>query len=127
KLPRFTLPDANGKPVTVGQRTDVPATLVMFLCNHCPFVKLVADELAQLTAEYIAKGVVVVGINSNDFEKYPDDSPEKMREEQELRNYRFPYLVDENQKIAHAFRAACTPDFFVFDRNESLVYRGQMD
>lgn len=127
KLPKFSLPDADGHVISTQGASDAPATLVMFLCNHCPFVKLVADEVAKLTAEYIAKGVAVFAINSNDFVKYPDDAPAKMRDEQKLRNYRFPYLVDETQKVAHAFRAACTPDFYVFDREQKLAYRGQMD
>jgi thiol-disulfide isomerase/thioredoxin len=103
------------------------ALVVMFICNHCPFVKHVRSELAKIALEYKAKNVAFVGINSNDAEKYPDDSPQKMREEAASARYSFPYLYDESQATAKAYRAACTPDFFVFDRNRRLAYRGQLD
>jgi thiol-disulfide isomerase/thioredoxin len=99
----------------------------MFMCNHCPYVKHVAPELARLARDYQAKGVAVVGINSNDVSKHPSDSPEQMVHESELREYTFPYLYDETQDVARAYKAACTPDFFVFDKNQKLVYRGQLD
>ena len=98
-----------------------------FICNHCPYVKHVADGLAALAEEYQRRGVAVVGINANDAAAYPDDSPAKMAEEVRLRGYTFPYLYDESQAVAKAYGAACTPDFFVFDSDRKLVYRGQMD
>ncbi len=125
--PAFRLPDANGNFVSIENAEDAPAILVIFLCNHCPFVIHVRYEIARLTAEYRAKGVVIFGINSNDAKKYPDDSPERMREEAARVGYTFPYLFDETQEVAKAYRAACTPDFFLFDRDRRLVYRGQMD
>ena len=96
-------------------------------CNHCPYVIHVADHLAQLGQEYMARGLAVVGINSNDVASYPADSPEQMVAEAEERGYVFPYLYDETQEVAQAYQAACTPDFFLFDKNKKLVYRGQLD
>ena len=104
-----------------------PALLVAFLCNHCPFVKHVADAFAELAREYQARGVAVVGISSNDVANYPADSPEQMVHEAEERGYTFAYLYDEAQEVAKAYQAACTPDFYVFDKDRELVYRGQMD
>lgn len=127
KAPDFRLPDPFGRVWSLADFDDKPALLVIFLCNHCPYVKHVADHLAKLTSEYIDKGVAVVGINSNDWQQYPEDSPEQMIAEIRARGYRFPYLIDETQEVAKAYRAACTPDFFVFDANRELVYRGQMD
>ena len=98
-----------------------------FICNHCPYVKHVAPTFARLAKEYQGQGVGVVAINANDCEHYPDDSPAKMKEEIAERGYTFPYLVDESQQVAKAYRAACTPDFFLFDADRKLVYRGQMD
>ena len=127
QAPEFSLPDAEGKTVSLGDFADAPALLVAFMCNHCPYVVHVADGLAKLAREYEARGVAVVGINSNDVATYPDDAPEKMAEEVKGRGYTFPYLYDETQQVAVAYRAACTPDFFVFDGQRRLVYRGQMD
>ena len=127
KAPDFSLVNVDGQTVSLADFADAPALLVMFICNHCPFVKHLADALAQFTAEYMAKGVAVVGINSNDAASYPADSPEQMVREAEERGYRFPYLYDETQEVAKAYRAACTPDFYVFDRDRNLVYRGQFD
>jgi len=127
KAPDFSLPDVSGKRVSLSDFADAPALLVVFMCNHCPYVKHVADGLARLAAEYQQRGVAVVGINSNDADAYPEDSPAKMAEEVKRRRYSFPYLYDENQAVAKAYRAACTPDFYVFDRQRKLVYRGQMD
>ena len=104
-----------------------PALLVMFICNHCPFVKHIAGELSKLGRDARVKGASVVAINSNDVQNYPDDSPTKMIEEAKVRGYTFPYLFDESQKVAKAYGAACTPDFFLFDRRRKLVYRGQLD
>jgi peroxiredoxin len=127
RAPDFNLPDPEGKSVALADFEGARALLVMFICNHCPFVKHIAAGLAALGREYQAKGVAVVAIMSNDIENYPDDAPEKMAEEITTRGYTFPYLLDETQEIAKAFRAACTPDFFVYDANHALVYRGQLD
>ncbi len=127
KAPDFSLPDAGGKRVSLADFADAPALLVIFMCNHCPYVKHVAAGLAALAKDYQQRGVAVVGINSNDVDSFPEDSPAKMAEEVKLRGYTFPYLYDETQAVAKAYRAACTPDFYVFDQQRKLVYRGQMD
>ncbi|MBW3534845.1 MAG: thioredoxin family protein [Gemmatimonadetes bacterium] len=105
----------------------IDGVLVTFLCNHCPFVKHVQEGLAAFAREYQEKGLAVVGISSNDAAAYPQDRPEAMKEEAERAGYTFPYLYDESQEVAKAYRAACTPDFFLFDRDLRLAYRGQMD
>jgi peroxiredoxin len=127
--PNFNLPDPSGKLVSLDDDDfkNAPALLVAFLCNHCPFVKHIQKQFAALAREYQARGVAVVAINSNDVESYPDDRPEKMAEESKQAGYTFPYLYDESQQVAKAYRAACTPDLYVFDRNRRLVYRGQFD
>ncbi len=125
--PQFSLPDPDGKIVSVSDFDGAPALVVIFMCNHCPFVKHVAPGLANLAREYQVKGVAVVGVNPNDVANYPDDSPQKMAEASKEYGYTFPYLLDESQEVAKAYRAACTPDFFVFDGDRQLVYRGQMD
>ncbi|MHC5024854.1 MAG: thioredoxin family protein [Planctomycetota bacterium] len=125
--PPFALPDPAGRVVRSDDFGDAPALLVMFICNHCPFVKHIREELARIGREYQARGVAVVAINANDVENYPDDSPEKMALEAEEAGYTFPYLYDESQTVAHAYHAACTPDFFLFDGDHRLVYRGQLD
>ena len=127
QAPDWSLPDTEGKRVSLRDFRDAPALLVMFICNHCPYVKHVRQELAKLCREYQAKGVAIVGINANDAETYPDDSPEHMKREKRAIGYTFPYLHDESQQVARSYRAACTPDFFLFDRERRLVYRGQMD
>lgn len=127
KAPDFSLPNVDGQTVSLSDFKDAPALLVIFMCNHCPYVKHVADSLASLAHEYQQRGVAVVGINSNDVSTHPADSPEQMIHEVEARGYSFPYLYDETQDVAKAYRAACTPDFYVFDKNQRLVYRGQMD
>jgi peroxiredoxin len=127
RAPDFSLPDADGKCVALNDFKDAKALLVIFMCNHCPYVKHVAYTLAKLAAEYQKKGVAVVGINANDVERYPADSPAMMKEEAKLVGYTFPYLMDESQAVAKAYRAACTPDFYVFDKDQKLVYRGRMD
>jgi peroxiredoxin len=127
KAPDFSLVNVDGRTVSLADVSNEPALLVIFMCNHCPFVKHLADALAQFSAEYMANGVAVVGINSNDVANYPADSPEQMVREAEERGYRFPYLYDATQEVAKAYRAACTPDFFLFDRDRRLVYRGQFD
>lgn len=125
--PQFSLPDPDGKIVSLSDFEGAPALVVIFMCNHCPFVKHVAPGLADLAREYQDKGVAVVGVNPNDIANYPDDSPQKMAEASKEYGYTFPYLLDESQAVAKAYRAACTPDFFVFDGDRELVYRGQMD
>ena len=125
--PEFRLPTPDGKIVSSADFAGAPALLVVFMCNHCPYVKHVQSKFTQLAKEYQARGVAIVGINSNDVENYPDDAPEKMAEEIRNAGYTFPYLYDESQAVAQAYRAACTPDFFLFDGNRRLVYRGQFD
>jgi peroxiredoxin len=127
KAPAFSLPNVDGRTVSLADFTGAKALLVVFMCNHCPYVIHVAPELAKLAAEYQAKGVAVVGINANDAASHPADSPEQMVHEVESRGYTFAYLYDETQEVAKAYHAACTPDFYVFDKNQQLVYRGQMD
>ena len=125
--PDFQLPDTTGKLVSAHDLRDAPALLVTFICNHCPFVKHIRAGLAQFAREYQARGLAIVAINSNDAKSYPDDSPAKMAEEVRRAGYTFPYLYDETQAVAKAYGAACTPDFFLFDRDCRLVYRGQFD
>ena len=126
--PDFSLPEAgSGKTVSLADFAGKKALLVMFLCNHCPFVKHVRGELARLARDYQAKGLAAVAINSNDWEAFPEDSPEKMAAEAREQGYTFPYLYDETQAVAKAYRAACTPDYFLFDAGRKLVYRGQLD
>jgi peroxiredoxin len=127
KAPDFSLPDTDGKRVSLSDLAGAPALLVMFICNHCPYVKHVKRDLARLAAEYGKRGAAIVGINSNDASAYPDDSPENMKKERAAFGYGFPYLYDETQEVARAYRAACTPDFYVFDRDRRLAYRGQLD
>lgn len=125
--PDFSLPDTEGNIVSLADLEGAPALLVIFMCNHCPFVKHVLDNLVQFVKEYQAKGVAVVGINSNDVDRFPEDNPEMMAEVVEVSGFTFPYLYDETQEVAKAYHAACTPDFFLFDKDRTLVYRGQMD
>ncbi len=126
QAPEFSLQDTAGRTVSLSDFSDVPL-LVMFICNHCPFVKHIAATLTDLGHEYQARGLGIVAINSNDAEKYAEDGPEKMAEEAKSRGYSFPYLFDESQDVARAYTAACTPDFFVYDGEHRLVYRGQLD
>ncbi|MFO8028741.1 MAG: thioredoxin family protein [Cyclonatronaceae bacterium] len=125
--PGFSLPDPYGNQFTRDQVAGEHGLLVVFYCNHCPFVKHVREKFVELSSEYIDKGIGVVAVNSNDVETYPDDAPEKMAEESGRYAYRFPYLFDETQQVAKAYAAACTPDFFLFDKDLKLVYRGQFD
>jgi len=127
KAPDFSLPNIDGGAVSLSDFRGKPAMLVIFMCNHCPYVQHVAAGLAQLARDYQAKGIGVVGISSNYVGTHPADSPEQMVREAEERGYTFPYLYDETQEVAKAYRAACTPDFYVFDKDHKLVYRGQMD
>jgi peroxiredoxin len=125
--PDFGLPDTDGKQVSLADFSGASALLVAFICNHCPFVKHIQAAFTQVAREYQAKGVVFVAISSNDVTSHPEDSPAKMAEEKKAAGYTFPYLYDESQKVAKAYHAACTPDFFLFDNDRKLVYRGQMD
>ena len=127
KAPEFSLLNVDGQTVSLADFAGAKALLVVFMCNHCPYVKHVAPGLAELARDYQPRGVKVVGINSNDTSAHPADSPEQMVLEAENRGYTFPYLFDETQEVARAYRAACTPDFYVFDKDQRLVYRGQMD
>ncbi len=128
QAPSFSLPDpVTGRIVYRDDFADTKGLLVAFLCNHCPFVKHIVDEFSAFAAEYQERGLAIVAINPNDIETHPEDSPEQMVAEAGKRGYTFPYLVDESQEIAKSYRAACTPDFFLFDRDFRLVYRGQFD
>ena len=124
--PEFSLPNVDGTTVSRADFADKPL-LVIFMCNHCPFVVHLRDALAAFGTEYQEKGLAIVGISSNDVGTHPDDSPEKMVEEAKSAGYTFAYLYDESQAAAQAFRAACTPDFFLFDADHKLAYRGQFD
>jgi len=127
EAPDFRLPDPSGKMVALADFKSAPALLVIFMCNHCPYVKHVREVLATMAREYCPRGVAVVGINSNDAANYPGDSPAKMAEEARSAGYIFPYLYDESQAVAKAYRAACTPDLYLFDKDQRLAYRGQFD
>jgi peroxiredoxin len=125
--PSFDLPDFDGRRHALGDFSASPALLVAFICNHCPFVQHMRVEFAKFAREYAPRGLAVVAINSNDPEAYPQDGPAAMRAEAASLGYSFPYLVDSTQAVAKAYRAACTPDFLVFDAGRRLVYRGQFD
>jgi peroxiredoxin len=125
--PDFSLPDTNGKIVSLADFRNQAALVVIFMCNHCPYVIHIRDGLAQLARDYAPRGVSLVGINANDVKNYPADSPARMQAEVKTAGYIFPYLYDETQAVAKSYRAACTPDIFLFDQNRRLVYRGQLD
>jgi peroxiredoxin len=125
--PDFSLPATDGSTVSLSTFADADALLVMFICNHCPYVVHVREELARLATDYQPKGVGVVAISSNDVAGYPDDGPDKMAEMAREFGFSFPYLYDATQEVAHAYRAACTPDFFLYDKQRKLFYRGQLD
>ena len=127
RAPDFALPDTDGRTVSLADFTGAPALLVIFLSNHCPYVRHLRGALAELARDYQPRGARIVGIMSNDVSRYPDDAPEKMREQREAWGWTFPYLYDETQEVARAYRAACTPDFFLFDADRRLAYRGQFD
>lgn len=127
KAPDFSLPEVGGDVVSLAGFSHAEALVVLFICNHCPYVIHIAPALAQLAKEYQQKGVAFVAINSNDAEAYPADSFVNMKVEKEKRGYTFPYLFDETQAVAHSYGAACTPDIYVFDGEYALVYRGQFD
>ena len=126
-IPEFNLPDVvSGKNIS-SEDLKGKVSVVMFICNHCPFVKHVNDQLVKLGNDYISKGVIFIAISSNDVVNYPDDAPDKMKENARVLKFPFPYLYDESQDVAKAFDAACTPDFFLFNKNGELAYRGQLD
>lgn len=125
--PDFALRDTDGTTVRLADSAGAPVLVVAFICNHCPYVQHLRDAIAAVARDYAERGVAFVGINSNDPEAYPEDAPARMREEKETVGYPFPYLFDESQEVAKAYRAACTPDFFVFDGERRLAYRGQFD
>lgn len=125
--PDFSLPNVDGSTVSLSDVSGKAGLLVAFICNHCPFVVHIRDEFAKFANEYQEKGIAVVAISSNDVENYPQDSPEKMKEEADAHGYTFPYLYDGDQSVAQAYKAACTPDLFLFDGDTKLVYRGQFD
>jgi peroxiredoxin len=127
RAPGFRLPDTDGRPVALDDYADRPALLVMFICNHCPYVRHVVDEIARVGREYQAAGMGIVAISSNDVAQYPEDGPEAMAKFAADKGFEFPYLYDESQAVAAAYQAACTPDFFLFDASRRLVYRGQLD
>ncbi len=128
KLPRFSLPNVlDGRTVSPAEFKDRPALLVMFICNHCPYVQHVKKEIGRVAADYGPRGVGIVAISSNDVAAFPDDAPDKMKALALEEGWKFPYLFDETQQVAQAFRAACTPEFYLFDRHRKLVYRGQLD
>jgi peroxiredoxin len=126
--PDFSLPDAlSGKTLTLASLKSETATVIMFICNHCPFVQHIIEKIAEVAAIYQKKGIVFIAINSNDIENYPEDSPEKMGENALAHHFTFPYLFDESQAVAKAYEAACTPDFYIFDSQLACVYRGRFD
>lgn len=131
RAPDFNLPNMNpaagGKMVSRSQFDNARALLVVFMCNHCPYVIHIRDALAALVKEYQPKGLAMVGINANDVSTHPDDAPDKMQSAAQKYGFTFPYLFDESQAVARSFKAACTPDFFLFDHDHRLVYRGQFD
>lgn len=125
--PDFSLPSTDGSTVTLAEFSGAPALVVIFMCNHCPYVLHLSEVLAEFAREYQAKGLAVVGISANSAQTHPADGPEAMVKEVARAGYTFPYLYDETQDIAKAYRAACTPDFFAFDKDQRLAYRGQFD
>jgi peroxiredoxin len=128
QAPDFSLLDTtSGVLRSLSELKSDKATVIMFICNHCPYVKHINAELVRLSNDYAPKGISFIAISSNDVVQYPDDSPEKMTEHAKATGYPFPYLFDETQEVARAYEAACTPDFYVFDQQLACVYRGQLD
>ena len=126
--PDFTLKDTvSDTELSLSELKGINGTLIMFICNHCPFVVHVSSELSKLAKDYASKGINCIAISSNDAEKYPQDAPNKMKQNAIDNDYKFPYLYDQTQEVAKAYDAACTPDFYLFDNNLKLVYRGQLD
>ena len=127
QAPNFSLPATDDTIVSLSDFSTHQALLVMFICNHCPYVKHVQEQIVAISNDYQNQGIGIVAISSNDVEAYPEDSPECMREEAKKWQYAFPYLYDESQQVARAYNAACTPDFYLFNNKQELVYRGQLD
>lgn len=128
KAPNFTLPDTiSGRQITLTGNLGNRATVIFFICNHCPYVHHINQALVKLVNEYLSQGVSFIGISSNDVENYPQDSPEQMKKVASSLGYSFPYLYDASQQVAKDYDAACTPDFYIFDKEATLVYRGQFD
>jgi peroxiredoxin len=125
--PDFALPTSDGLKLSLEQCLGPKGTVVMFICNHCPYVVHIAPQLGTLAQNYQQQGIGFVAINSNDIENYPEDAPDKMKLFAKEHGLDFPYLLDQSQQVAHAYQAACTPDFYVFDHHRTLVYRGQFD
>ncbi|MDA3929535.1 MAG: thioredoxin family protein [Prolixibacteraceae bacterium] len=128
KAPKFELLNVISDELnTLDQLQSELATVIMFICNHCPYVKHINKGIAKLANDYLSKGISFIAISSNDADAFPDDSPKALKEQAELNDFNFPYLYDETQQIAKAYKAACTPDFFVFDGDLKLIYHGQID
>lgn len=128
QAPNFNLPDTvSGKNYSLNELKGLKATVILFICNHCPFVKHVNSQIAQLAMDYKIKGVNLIAISSNDVDNYPEDAPDLMNQNAIDNNFKFPYLYDQTQEVAKAYDAACTPDTYVFDAQLKLVYRGQLD
>jgi peroxiredoxin len=126
-MPGFVLPDLDGTPISPDEYRDAPALLIAFICRHCPFVTHIRQGFSAFVREYQPRGLAVIGINSNDIAEFPEDGPAGMKEEAASASYTFPYLFDETQEVAKIFRAACTPDLYLFDKDRRLVYRGRFD
>jgi len=127
RLPSFSLPDFDGRTVSTDDFAEAPALLVAFICGHCPFVTHIRQGFADFARDYQARGLAIVAVNSNDIDAFPEDGPDGMRDEAAHAGYVFPYLFDETQGVAKQFRAACTPDLYLFDQDRALVYRGRFD
>lgn len=128
RAPDFSLPDTiTGKQISLADFTGAKGVLILFICNHCPYVKLIQTELSAIGKEYMPKGIAMAAISANDISTHPDDGPEQMKKEAERLGYPFPYLYDETQAVAKAYQAACTPDIYLFDAQHQLVYHGQLD
>ncbi len=128
EAPNFSLPDVvSGKKISLDDFPDAKGFMIAFICNHCPFVQLIRHEFARYGREYTDKGIAVIAINSNDIQAHPEDGPDAMRDDARRFGYKFPYCLDEDQSVAKAYQAACTPDLYLFDADRKLVYRGQFD
>lgn len=127
RAPDFDLPEPGGNRVRLADFSDAEGLVVAFICNHCPFVKLIREGIAEFARDYAPRNVAMVAINSNDFVTYSGDAPARMQEEKDAFGYCFPYVYDESQEVAKAYRAACTPEFYLFDADRKLTYRGRFD
>ncbi|WP_019021699.1 thioredoxin family protein [Thioalkalivibrio sp. ALE23] len=128
EAPNFQLPDVvSGETISLDSFPDAKGYMIAFICNHCPFVQLIRHEFARYGREYTEKGIAVIAINSNDIEAVPEDAPDAMRDDARRFGYKFPYCLDEDQSVARAYQAACTPDLYLFDAERKLYYRGQFD